>query len=65
MTRRQHVESRQIETRPLGQSELDTVSGGRVCRQGPPRMEASVQLGTEVLVIWATSTCSGTYWYTK
>ena len=56
------MESRQIETRPLRQSELDTISGGHVCRQGPPRMEASVQLGTEVLVIWATSTCSGTYW---
>ena len=59
------MESRQIETRPLREYELDTISGGRVCRQGPPRMEVSVQLGTEVLVIWATSTCSGTYWYTK
>jgi len=59
------MESRQIETRPLGESELDTISGGRVCRQGPPRMEVSVQLGTEVLVIWATSTCSGSYWYVK
>jgi hypothetical protein len=56
------MESRQIETTPLRDYELDTVSGGRVCRQGPPRMEASVQLGTETLVIWATSTCSGTYW---
>ena len=56
------MESRQIETRQLRESELDMISGGRVCRQGPPRMEISVQLGTEVLVIWATSTCSGTYW---
>ena len=42
--------------------ELDAISGGRVCNQGPPRMEATVKLGTETLVIWATATCSGTYW---
>lgn len=56
------MESRKVETRPLREYELDTISGGRVCKQGPPRMEASIQLGTEVLVIWATSTCYGTYW---
>jgi hypothetical protein len=56
------MESSQVETRPLGEYELETISGGRVCKQGPPRMEVSVPFGTEVLVIWATSTCSGTYW---
>ena len=59
------MESRQIETRPLGESELDTISGGRVCNHGGPRFEVSIQFGPDVLVAWATSTCSGTYWYTK
>ena len=59
------MESGQIEARPLRESELDSISGGRVCNQGPPRMEVSITLGRETLVIWATSTCSGSYWYVK
>jgi hypothetical protein len=59
------MESRQIEAQPLGECELDMISGGRVCNHAPPRMEVSITFGRETLVIWATSTCSGTYWYVK
>ena len=57
------MESEQIEVRPLTEYELGEISGGRVCRQTPPRMEASVKVGSETLVIWATAGgCYGTYW---
>ena len=59
------MESGQIETNPLREIELDTISGGRTCNHAPPRMEVSIPVGGQVLVIWATSTCSGTYWYVK
>ena len=60
------MESRQLETRPLGEYELDTIAGGRTCNHGPPRTEVSIQFGGGyVLVAWATSTCSGSYWYVK
>ena len=59
------MESRRIETRPLREYELEAISGGRVCNHSPPRMEVSIQFGPDVLVIWATSTCSGSYWYVK
>ena len=62
---RQHMAFRPIETSPLRESELDTISGGRTCNHAPPRMEVSIPFGGQVLVIWATSTCSGTYWYVK
>jgi len=59
------MESRQIETRTLREHELDTISGGRVCNHGPPRWEVRIPFGPEVFVVWATSTCSGSYWYVK
>jgi hypothetical protein len=59
------MEFSQIETRPLREDDLDMMSGGRVCHQGPPRMEVSIQVGSDVLVIWAPPSCSGTYWHVK
>jgi len=54
-----------IDAALLEESELDTISGGRVCNQGP-RMEVNIPFGGgEVLTIWATSTCSGAYWHMK
>ena len=55
----------QMEMKPLRESELEAIAGGRVCNHSPPRMEVSIPFGGQVLVIWATSTCSGTYWYVK
>jgi len=59
------MDSRQIEKTTLRESELEAISGGRVCNHGPPRWEVSIPFGRETLVIWATSTCSGSYWYVK
>ena len=59
------MDSRQIEKTTLRESELEAISAGRVCNHGPPRWEVSIPFGRETLVIWATSTCSGSYWYVK
>lgn len=56
------MEAGQREVMSLSEQELDAISGGRVCNQGPPRMEAQMQLGASTLVIWATASCHGTYW---
>jgi len=56
------MESTPIEARPLREYELDAVSGGRICDQTGPRMEATMRFGSLALVVWATAGCHDVYW---
>lgn len=56
------MESEQIEVRPLAEHELDAVSAGRICDMTGPRMEATMQIGSATLVVWASAGCHGLYW---